>query len=119
MQRAGAQVPSPMCCLKLVGAVLAQEEEVGQGGLDEEDGGDAGDGQPDEGVFGDASLPSDGLPFVDAVDEEGQDVDADEVDDKGTHWANFVEEFLFIDEISFVLQEKPVADGVYLIPIVK
>ena len=24
-----------------------------------------------------------------------------------------------IDEISFVLQEKPVADGVYLIPIVK
>lgn len=33
----------------------------------------------------DAQLPSDGLPFVDAVDEEGQDVDADEVDDEGAH----------------------------------
>ena len=32
----------------------------------------AGDSQPDEGVFGDAPLPSPGLPFVDAVDEEGQ-----------------------------------------------
>ena len=45
----------------------------------------AGDGQPDEGVFGDAPLPFPGLPFVNAVDEEGQDVYADEVDDKVTH----------------------------------
>ena len=45
----------------------------------------AGNGQPDEGVFGDAPLPSPGLPFVDAVDQEGQDIDADEVDDEGAH----------------------------------
>ena len=45
----------------------------------------AGDGQPDEGVFGDAPLPFLGLPFVDAVDEEGQYVDADEVDDEVAH----------------------------------
>ena len=95
--------------------MLAQEEEVGQGGLDEEDGGDAegelavlafvaeevhaqegadaatGDGQPDEGVFGDAPLPSDGLPFVDAVDEEGQDVGADKVDDEVSHGVNYAD----------------------------
>ena len=45
----------------------------------------AGDGQPDEGVFGDAPLPSPGLPFVDAVDEESQDIDADNVDDEAAH----------------------------------
>ena len=37
----------------------------------------AGDGQPDEGVFRDAPLPSPGLPFVDAVQQESQDVNAD------------------------------------------
>ena len=82
------------------------QDEIGQGGLDKEDGGDAegelavlgfvaeevhsqegadaaaGDGQPDEGVFGDAPLPSPGLPFIDSVDEEGQYVDADKVDDE-------------------------------------
>ena len=38
----------------------------------------ADDGQPDEGIFRDAPLSSLGLPFVDTVNEEGQDVDADE-----------------------------------------
>ena len=45
----------------------------------------AGDGQPDEGVLRDAPLPSDGLPFVDALNLKGQDVDADEVDDEVAH----------------------------------
>lgn len=35
----------------------------------------AGDGQPDKGILGNAPLPSPGLPFVDAIKEEGQDVD--------------------------------------------
>ena len=84
-------------------SILPQKKEVSQGSLDKEDGGDAegelavlglvaeevhsqegadaaaGDGQPDEGVFGDAPLPSPSLPFIDAVDQEGQDVEADEV----------------------------------------
>lgn len=45
----------------------------------------AGDGQPDKGILGDAPLPSPGLPFVDAVDEEGHNVDADEVNDEVAH----------------------------------
>ena len=88
---------------------LLKEEEIDQSGLSKEDGGNAkgelavlglvaedvhpqegadtaaGDGQPDEGVFRDAPLPSPGLPFIDAVDQEGQDVDADEVDDEVAH----------------------------------
>ena len=48
----------------------------------------AGNGQPNEGVFRDAPLPSPGLPFVDAVEQEGQDVDADKVDDEVAHGAD-------------------------------
>ena len=108
VQRA-RQCPVRCADVELVAAVLAQEEEVRQGGLDEEDGGDAegelamlgfvakevhtqegadaaaGNGQPDESVFGDSPLTFLGLPFVDAVDEEGQYVDADEVDDEVSH----------------------------------
>ena len=56
----------------------------------------AGNGQPDEGVFRDAPLPFPGLPFVDAINQEGQDIDADEVDDEVFHnWVadNFASRF--------------------------
>ena len=55
----------------------------------------AGDSQPDEGVFGDAPLPSPGLPFVNAVDQEGQDIDADELDNEVSHGGNCTEKWEF------------------------
>ena len=85
--------------------MLSQEKEVGQDGLDDEDGGDAEiefpflrfvpeevhpqectdaascDRHPDEGRLRYAPLPSAGLPFVDSEDKEGQDIDADEIYD--------------------------------------
>lgn len=85
--------------------MLSQKEEVGQGGLDNEDGGDAEiefaflrfvpeeahpqectdtascDRHPDEGRLRYAPLPAAGLPFVDSEDKEGQDIDADEIYD--------------------------------------
>ena len=42
-----------------------------------------------------APLPSPGLPFVDAVDEEGQDVGADKVDDEVSHGVNYAEKCEF------------------------
>ena len=80
-----------------------QEEKPGQDGLGEKDGGDAevefpllrfvpeeihpheradaatGDGHPDERILRDAPLPPTGLPLVNPEDQEGQDIDADEV----------------------------------------
>ena len=80
-----------------------QEEKPGQDGLGKEDGGNAevelpflrfvpeeihpheradaaaGDGHPDERTLRDAPLPSTGLPLVNPEDQEGQDIDADEV----------------------------------------
>ena len=105
---------------------LSKEKVVGQGSLDEEDGGDsegefavlrfvaeeahaqegadaaAGNGQPDEGVFGDAPLPSPGLPFVNAVDQEGQDIDADEIDNEVSHGGNCTEKWEFSGYSFFV-----------------
>ena len=45
----------------------------------------AGNGQPNERVFRYAPLPSPGLPFVDAVEQEGQDIDADKVVNEFAH----------------------------------
>ena len=45
----------------------------------------AGDGQPDKGFFRDAQKKKNSIPFVDAVDEEGHNVDADEVNDEVAH----------------------------------
>ncbi len=39
----------------------------------------AGDGHPDEGFFRDAPFSSTGLPLVNPEDQEGQDIDADDV----------------------------------------
>ena len=82
---------------------LSQEEKPGQNGLGKEDGGDAevefpllrfvpeeihpheradaaaGDGHPDERTLRDAPLPPARLPLVNSEDQEGQDIDADEV----------------------------------------
>ena len=38
-----------------------------------------GDGHPDERILRDAPLPPTGLPLVNPEDQEGQDIDADEV----------------------------------------
>ena len=80
-----------------------QEEKPGQDGLGKEDGGNAevelpflrfvpeeihpheradaaaGDGHPDERTLRDAPLPPARLPLVNPEDQEGQDIDADEV----------------------------------------
>ena len=82
---------------------LSQEEKPGQDGLGKEDGGDtevelpflrfvpekihpheradaaADDGHPDERILRDAPLPPACLPLVNPEDQEGQDIDADEV----------------------------------------
>ena len=39
----------------------------------------AGDGHPDERILRDAPLSSTGLPLVNPEDQEGQDIDADDV----------------------------------------
>ena len=82
---------------------LSQEEKPGHDGLGKEDGGDAevefpllclvpeeihpheradaaaGDGHPDERTLRDAPLSPARLPLVNPEDQEGQDIDADEV----------------------------------------
>lgn len=98
---------------RLIGLVnnrgLAQEKEPGQDGLGDKDGRNAqvelpllcfvpeeihakkradaaaDNGQPDEGVLRDAPLPLPGLPLVNPEDQEGQKIDADEIDDECSH----------------------------------
>ena len=67
---------------------LVAEEVHSQEGADAA----AGNGQPDEGVFRDAPLPSPGLPFVDTVDQEGRDIDADKVDDEVVRGGKLIRE---------------------------
>ena len=88
---------------------LSQENEVGQDCLGKEDGRNAEvklpflcfmvkeihahecadatayDGHPDEGSLRYAPLPPAGLPFVNPEDQEGQDIDDDEIDEEYSH----------------------------------
>ena len=61
---------------------------------------------PDESVFGDAPLPFPGLPFIDAVDEEGYDVDADKVDYEVVHGGTCADKVTM-----FVIQMKNTLRG--------
>ena len=45
----------------------------------------ADDGQPEEGVLRNAPLPLPGLPLVNPEDQEGQEIDAGEIDDECSH----------------------------------